>query len=192
MRNVTKSVLCSSVTAALLACAFSSTVVAAEKVRTNQAPSSVIRGAAPDGTITAANVGGASIAGNSDGGGLNVAIACTEFGTVGGPERIYQFTPGSGAALTFTVAGAAGSFDPAIYVLSTLGDGDSCLSGSDDVPSVYAPAVTVSGLTPGVTYYLYVDSYWGGAEPDPVLESGPFSISVTGTFPVSLQEYKVD
>jgi hypothetical protein len=161
-------------------------------VRTNQAPSTVILGAAPDGTITAANVGGAPIAGNTDGGGSNVSVACTEWGTVAGPERIYQFTPGSGAALTFTVTGATASYDPSIYVLSTLGDGKSCIAGSDDEPSNFAPSFTVSGLTAGQTYYLYIDSYWGGAEPDPILTSGPFTLSVTGTFPVSLQEYKVD
>lgn len=192
MRKFTKSLLCSSVTTVLLACAFASSAIAAQKVRSNLPPSSSPRGVTPDGTITAANVGGAPIAGNTDGGGSNVSVACTEWGTVGGPERIYQFMPGSGAALTFTVTGGAGSYDPSIYVLATLGDGESCLGGSDDQPSQYSPSFTVSGLTAGTTYYLYVDSYWGGAEPDPIEDSGPFTLSVTGTFPVTLQEYKVD
>ena len=65
MRKFTKSLLCFSVTTALLACAFASSAIAAEKVRTNLPPSSSPRGVTPDGTITAANVGGASIAGNT-------------------------------------------------------------------------------------------------------------------------------
>ena len=192
MRTLSRSSIFSAVSAVLLSASFASSAIAAVKVQASAPPSSVVRGAPVDGTITAANVGGAPIAGNTDGGTNNIPlIDCTEFGTVAGPERIYAFTPGSGASLTFTVNGAAGSFDPAIYVLTAIGDTNSCLIGSDDEPSVYSPSVTVSGLTAGATYYLYVDSYWSSST-DPAETSGPFSISVTGTFPVSLKEYKID
>ena len=147
-----------------------------------------IAGCAVTGTIEDGDIGN-PIAGDTTGGTDTVSVACTEWGTVDGAEDIYSFVAGPGANLTFTVTGAADSFDPSIYLLSTCGDGTACIEGSDDVPTAYAPSITASGLTAGETYYFYVDSYWPSSDED---GEGPYTLTVTGTLPVELTDFSID
>ncbi|HUD41477.1 MAG TPA: hypothetical protein VMR06_05695 [Dokdonella sp.] len=141
--------------------------------------------AAPAGEITESP---STISGTTVGGVNGVDISCTEYGTVDGPERIYTFTPTGTNNLTFSVIGQSGVYDPAIYILDTCGDGTSCLIGSDDVPSQFSPSINFSG-TAGTEYFFYVDSYWAAGDG---LEAGPFTLNVTGTFPVTLTEFSID
>lgn len=171
--------------AAAIIIASSSAAVAQSKVAVS--PGTAVPAgtcAAPAGEITESP---STVSGTTVGGTNGVAISCTEYGTVDGPERIYTFTPTGPNNLTFQVIGG-GSFDPAIYVLATCGDGTSCLEGSDDVPTITAPSLTFSG-TAGTEYYFYVDSYWPSSNAS---GQGTFTLNVSGTFPVSLTEFSID
>jgi hypothetical protein len=146
--------------------------------------------ATPAGTISATG----TFTGDTTGGTNNVQDvpgdgACSEYtDTVNaeGPEDVWVVTPGTGNALTFAISGA--TFDPHIYILGTCGETSSCITGSDDEPSTNAPAITPT-LTAGTTYYVYVDSYWPIGDSDCC---GSYTLNVTGTFPVSLQEFRID
>lgn len=193
MQLITKTILSAALLSILAANANAQSPVRGKVHATTVATTGAIQGAPIDGTITAVNVNGTPISGNTTGGGSNVSVACTEWGSVDGPERIYEFTPGTGASLTFAVAGEEDVYDPSIYILSTLGDSNSCVVGSDDEPDVYAPAVSFAAFTPGQPYYLYVDSYWDPADPDGgAISSGPFTLTVTGSLPVSLKNFSID
>jgi len=171
--------------AAAIIIASSSAAVAQSKVAV--APGTVAPAgtcAAPAGEITESP---STVSGTTVGGTNGVSISCTEYGTVDGPERIYTFTPTGPNNLTFQVVGG-GSFDPAIYILDTCGDGTSCLEGSDDVPSITAPSINFSG-TAGTEYYFYVDSYWPSSN---AAGQGTFTLNVSGTFPVTLTEFSID
>ncbi len=152
--------------------------------------------ASPTGDITASPSTGS---GNTSGGANNVpglpdtGGLCDEYAwepnNRSGLEDIWVFTPGASNNLTFSISGA-NSWDPAIYILQTCGDANSCVIGTDDVGGQRTPTVT-SSFTPGQTYYFYVDSYYppsGGDEPG----AGPYTLNVTGTFPVSLTEFTID
>lgn len=150
-----------------------------------------VSGAGVDGTITEDDVNGAPIVGDTTGG-VNsipsIPLACNtdNWTLTAGVERVYQFTPGSGANLTFVLTSLdTAAYDPFVYILATLGDSSSCVIGSDDTPSVNAPSITYAAFTPDQPYYVYADSYWSS-------DAGPFSLAVTGTLPVSLQEFSID
>ena len=152
--------------------------------------------AAPTGSIVASP---SAVSGNTSGGANNVpglpdtGGLCDEYAWVlnnrKGPEDVWVFTPGSGNNLTFSLSGAD-SWDPAIYILETCGDANSCVAGTDDVGGQRTPSVS-STFTPGQTYYFHVDSYYpaaGGDEPG----AGPYTLNVSGTFPVTLNEFRID
>lgn len=153
-------------------------------------PSVVLGGI--DGTITAADVNGAPIVGTTVGGTNSVPTipaAChapENWTSTAGVETVYQFTPGTAASLTFVLTSTdTAAFDPFIYILGTLGASASCVIGSDDLPTANAPSITYAAFTAGQPYYVYADSFFGG-------DAGPFTLTVTGTLPVSLQEFSVD
>lgn len=120
-----------------------------------------------------------------------VPSACSQFLTVEGPQVVYSFVPGSGANLTFTVNPTDGNYDPAVYLVSTCADGNSCISGADDALYGDPESFSVSTLTAGTTYYLHVDSFYAVGSTYGS-ESGPFDLNVTGTFPVELQEFEIN
>lgn len=99
-----------------------------------------------------------------------------------------MFTPGAGANLTFQISGTGG-FDPYIYLLATCGSDSSCVAGSDDEGGVSTPQFSYSGFTAGVPYYYYVDSFYAVGTAGSV---GPYTGSISGTFPVSLTNFSVD
>ena len=112
---------------------------------------------------------------------------CSNYTFVEGPEAIYSFVAGAAANLTFTVT-ANGDYDTSIYLVSTCNSGATCITGSD---STYygAETFTTSALTNGTTYYLHIDSYYPASDP---YGSGTYSLAVTGTLPVNLQEFSID
>lgn len=149
--------------------------------------------ATPEGTISYEGTTGQSVTGDTTGGTNNVqdvpSGTCSEFTNAvnaEGPEDVWVVTPGTGNALTFAISDA--SFDPHLYILGTCGVTSSCVIGSDDRPEVSAPSITPT-LTAGTTYYVYVDSFWPTGDGDCC---GTYTLNVTGTFPVSLQEFRVD
>lgn len=149
-------------------------------------------GGSVDGFITESDVNGAPIVGNTAGGTNSVPsipAAChapENWTTAAGVERVYQFTPGTGANLTFVLTSTdTANYDPFLYILGTLGNSADCIIGSDDIPTANAPSVTFSAFNAGQDYFVYADSFFGG-------DAGPFTLTVTGTLPVSLQEFSID
>ncbi len=150
---------------------------------------------APTGTISATG----TITGNNSGGPNNVSFVdpdagCSEYIdaiNAGGPEDVYVITPGTGNALTFTLTGG-GAWDPMMYILATCGDASSCVEGSDDATpggSNLNPRPLSPSLTAGNTYFVYVDSWYGASSSN---SSGPYTLNVSGTFPVTLTEFSID
>jgi hypothetical protein len=117
----------------------------------------------------------------------SIPSGCSDYTTVAGPEAVYSFVAGNSANLTFTVEGF-GDYDTSIYLVSTCNSGTTCIAGAD---STYYGAETfsVSSLTSGTTYYLHVDSFYSSAS---AYGSGDYTLDVTGTLPVSLQEFSID
>jgi pre-peptidase len=98
-----------------------------------------------------------------------------------GPDVFYSFNIlGPGNSLTISVMTSSNTFDPAIYVLSTCGNLDTCQGGADTNFNGDPESFTVSNLPAG-TYYLGVDSAY--VFPDNSSD-GPYSLSVTGSFGV--------
>jgi len=94
-----------------------------------------------------------------------------------GPDVIYSITVGIGNSLTFTVDPGP-AFDASIYILSTCGNGSTCVqardNGIEDVAETIGPITLPSG-----TSYFYVDSVWDPFKKGP--DHGPYTLSVTGT-----------
>ena len=124
----------------------------------------------------------------------SIATGCSDYSTVAGPEAIYSFVAGTGASVTFNVAGTT-TLDPSIYLVTTCNSGATCVTGADyNYGPGTAETFTASALTAGTTYYLHIDSYYGTGDPAPynTYSQGPYTLAVTGTLPVSLQEFTID
>jgi hypothetical protein len=98
-----------------------------------------------------------------------------------GPDVFYSFMiVGFGNSLTFTVTpDSAAEYDPAIYVLSTCPNLNTCVAGSDANGSGQPETLTVSGLATG-TYYFGVDSSFSAKEG--AIAAGSYTLNVTGNF----------
>jgi hypothetical protein len=94
-----------------------------------------------------------------------------------GPDVIYSITVGIGNSLTFTVDPSA-NFDAAIYILSTCGNGSTCIQAQDSGIQDVAETIGPISLPPGTSYF-YVDSVWDPFKEGP--DHGPYTLSVTGT-----------
>ena len=111
-----------------------------------------------------------------------------------GPEDVWAITVGTGNAITVSADLTGSTGDLALYVLSTCGDGNSCLFHSQDAigggvgPEDVNDGLPLTGLTAGNTYFIYVDSYYGtgGAS------CGTYTLNVGGSLPVSLESYSID
>jgi hypothetical protein len=117
---------------------------------------------------------------------------CAARGDVDGPERIYRFVAQEGANVTFTVTPQNDQFDVAIYLIDSLKGGEYCLIGADDNGPGGAETFSFSDrFRPGITYYLYVDSFYD-ADANPAAAQGPYRLELTGSLPVELQGFVVD
>lgn len=120
-----------------------------------------------------------------------------------GPEDVWAITVGNSNAITVQANMAGSTGDLALFLLSSCGNGASCLFSSQDAIGAGAgpevlnnsagtgqPPVAgvLTGLTPGNTYYVYVDSYYGTGS----LSCGTYTMQVAGTLPVSLESYSID
>ncbi len=121
--------------------------------------------------------------------------------TVAGPDHIYSFTVAGGNSLTFTTTTTDDIYDLSIYMLSTCGDGNTCVVGADaclarDNDNGSCPAndstesFSASDLAPG-TYYFYVDSFYGAAI-DADRSSGPYTVTVAGDLPAELLDFEIE
>lgn len=120
-----------------------------------------------------------------------------------GPEDVWAITVGASNAITVQASLTGSTGDLALFLLSSCGSGASCLFTSSDsigagagpealnntapTGSPQTPGV-LTGLTPGSTYYVYVDSYYGTGS----LSCGTYTLQVAGTLPVSLESYSID
>jgi len=138
-----------------------------------------------------------SQAGNSCGGTNNITEydnpACAGLAfPYPGPEDVWAITVGAGNALTISADLTGSTGDLALFFLTACGSGTSCYAHSQDAigpgagPEAIDPA-DIAALTAG-TYYVYVDSYYGTGS----ASCGTYTLSVTGTLPVSLESYSID
>lgn len=140
-----------------------------------------------------------TVTGDTTGGANNVQDVpyptCNEYTdstNAQGPDDVWTITPGSGNALTFMISGdfSISGWDPHLYILGICGDASSCIAGSDDIsigdrtPKGLSPLLTAHN-----TYYIYIDSFFPVGDK---LSAGAYSLHVNGTFPVSLQEFRID
>ena len=109
-----------------------------------------------------------------------------------GPEDVWAITVGAGNALNVSASLTGSTGDLALFLVGTCGSGTSCIATSQDAigagegPEQIDPA-DMSGLAAG-TYYVYVDSYYGTG----AASCGTYTLSVTGTLPVSLEAFSID
>jgi len=120
--------------------------------------------------------------GNTTGAADDIRITgCPGFLSMPGPDLIYTFTVFPGNNLTFTLTTSDSAYDPAIYIRTACPQtSGTCVAHSDAGGAGQPETIMVSGLAPG-TYYFYVDSVFSV---DEIGGSGPYSLSVTGTFGV--------
>jgi len=138
-------------------------------------------------TVTGNSCGGANNISNYGGG---ICDANLPF-PYPGPEDVWQFTltgtPNS-VSISADLTGSTG--DLAVFVLGTCGDGNSCIASSQDAIGAGAGPEEVTldaNLTPG-DYYIYIDSYYGTGG----ISCGSYSLSLSGTQPVSLTTFGID
>ncbi len=104
-----------------------------------------------------------------------------------GPEAVYHLIPGTSSSLTFSVAPSV-TYDPLIYILTTCGSSASCVTGADQQSTGGTETITPT-LTAGTQYFFYVDSFYAATDPR---GSGTYTLSITGTLPAELVDFRVD
>jgi hypothetical protein len=112
---------------------------------------------------------------------------CTLPYPYGGEDLIYEIALGAGNNVGFSadLTGSAG--DLALFLISTCGNGASCVVNSQDAIGPGAgPEEILPASYPPATYYLYVDSYYDAGTPG---SCGTYNLTVTGTVPVELIEF---
>ena len=108
-----------------------------------------------------------------------------------GPDDVWAITVGAGNSIDVSADLTGSTGDLALFFLSTCGDGNSCLANSQDAIGAGAgPEIipTITGLTSGNTYYIYVDSYYASG----AASCGSYTLNVAGTLPVTLESYQID
>jgi hypothetical protein len=93
-----------------------------------------------------------------------------------GRDLIYKITVTAGNSLTFQVTPQS-TYDTAIYILSTCGDGATCIQHADAGIEGQTETIGPVSLAPG-THYLYIDSFYSEDEKEGF---GTYTLSVTGT-----------
>jgi hypothetical protein len=132
----------------------------------------------------------------------SIPEACNgNYSQVEGGDHVYTFDVIAGNSLTFTVSTTSETYDPSIYVLTTCGDGNTCVTGAaadncfaadEEQPADCADPTetfTAPELAAG-TYFFYVDSYYNVTN-NPEIGTGPYELTVEGDLPVELIEFEV-
>ncbi len=108
----------------------------------------------------------------------------------GGEDHVYQITLGTGNNVEFSADLTDSTGDLVLYLLTTCGDGNSCVANSQD--SIGAGAgpelIAATAYTPG-TYYVYIDSYYNAGAAG---SCGSYTLSVTGTVPAELVGFSAE
>jgi hypothetical protein len=110
-----------------------------------------------------------------------------------GPDVVYQMNLGASNNVGFSLDLAGSAGDLALFVISTCGNGSTCLSFADTfIGAGLGPEVIAAqqyGGGSGGTFYVYVDSYYAVGEPAPC---GTYTLNASGTLPAELIEFSVD
>ena len=85
---------------------------------------------------------------------------CTLPYPYGGEDMVYELTVGTGNSVGFSMDLTDSLGDLVLFIISTCGDGNSCVVNSQDAigPGVGPEIIDPAGYASG-TYYVYVDSY---------------------------------
>jgi hypothetical protein len=108
----------------------------------------------------------------------------------GGENAIYTITLAAGNNVAFSADLTGSTGDLALFLISTCGNGASCVDNSEDLigPAAGPEAIAAAAYTPG-TYFLYVDSYYDAGTAG---SCGTYTLSVTGSLPVELMSFSID
>lgn len=108
----------------------------------------------------------------------------------GGEDVIYEMTLGAGNTVDFSMDLTGSTGDLVLFILSTCGDGTTCVVNSQDSIGVgVGPELIASqAYTPG-TYYVYVDSYYSAGSPG---SCGTYDLTVNGTVPAELVSFSAE
>jgi len=130
-----------------------------------------------------------------------IPLACNGvYTSVAGPDHIYTFDVGAATAtLSFQVTTSDPDYDPSIYVVTTCGDGTTCVNGaaSDSCFAVnqagnpcgansdeaFGPVIFPQG-----TFFFVVDSFYQPGDPSG-RDVGPYALTL---LPVELMTFTVE
>lgn len=118
------------------------------------------------------------------------AGACTLPFPYGGEDVIYEMTLGTGNSVGFSMDLTGSTGDLVLFILSTCGDGSTCVVNSQDAIGVGAGPedIAAQAYTPG-TYYVYVDSYYAAGTAG---SCGTYDLTVSGTVPAELISFSAE
>lgn len=118
------------------------------------------------------------------------AGACTLPFPYGGEDTIYELTLGAGNNVDFSMDLTGSTGDLVIFILSTCGDGTTCIVNSQDAigPGAGPEVIAAAAYTPG-TYYVYVDSYYNAGTAG---SCGIYSLTINGTLPAELVDFSAE
>lgn len=131
---------------------------------------------AGDGTVNHNNCGNNATLANICGNGIGLNFAGVD---------IYKVTLGAGQNFTFSVT--TGEFTPQIALIgATCSSNANCIDNQTIAASGTTTSATITGQPAGTYFFLVGDS--AGDSPG----CGNYSLSVTGTLPVKLQNFSID
>jgi len=110
----------------------------------------------------------------------SIPLSCNGFYTAtAGPDVIYRFTlpplANRGSSCTLTLDPTGANWDPSIYILSTCGNGTTCVRGADSVGTNGTEQITDAQFDaiPAGTYYFFVDSFYASG----ALSAGTYTLN---------------
>jgi hypothetical protein len=118
------------------------------------------------------------------------AGTCTLPFPYGGEDVIYEMTLSAANTVDFSMDIAGSTGDLVLFVLSTCGDGSTCVANSQDSIGVgVGPELIPSASYPAGTYYVYVDSYYSAGSAG---SCGAYSLTINGTLPAELVTFSAE
>jgi hypothetical protein len=119
----------------------------------------------------------------------NYGGTCTLPFSYAGEDEVYRMVVGAGNNVDFSATlGPAG--DLALFLVTTCGNGATCVANSQDAigPGAGPETIAATSYAPN-TYFLYVDSYYDAGTTG---SCGTYTLNVTGTLPVELLNFNAD